>query len=95
MERFEIDFLELEREVIRFISQNTTWVLATGSGNHVTARSIFTVSNGLVFFFQTDKNFLKYKQITIWKHTDKQTYRDMLMIFSKKDYRENYIGHSL
>jgi hypothetical protein len=158
MERIEIDYLELEREVIHFISQNTTWVLATAAGNHVTARSIFTVSNGLIIFFQTDKIFLKYKQImmnsdialcrdnfqiegkareighpldaknlvysdlfrqhhplaykrystiktetlfeirptqiTIWKHTDKQSYRDMLMIVSKKAYRENYVTHS-
>ncbi len=158
MERIELDFLELEREIIHFISQNTTWVLATATGNHVTARSIFTVNIGMNFFFQTDRNFLKYKQITInpnvalcrdnyqiegaakelghplegknaainnlfrqhhalaykrysliktatmfeirptqvtiWKHTDKQTCRDILMFLSRKAYRETYIMHS-
>lgn len=65
MERVEIDFLELEREVMHFISHNTTWVLSNAVEKHVTARSIFTAGNGLIFFFQTDKNFLKHKQMTL------------------------------
>jgi len=64
MERIESDFPELEREIIHFISQNSTWILATAAGNHLTARSIFTVDIGMNFFFQTDRNFLKYKQMT-------------------------------
>lgn len=65
MEQTDIDFLALEREVISFINQSSTWVLATAAGNHVTARTVFTVSNGIVIFFQTDKNFVKYKQLVM------------------------------
>ena len=159
MERSEIDFLDLEREIIHYISQSSTWVLATAAGPHVTARTVFTVSNGVVIFFMTDKNFLKYKQLTmnpsvalcrenysiegkareigspmdsknsavsalfrqrhplafkrfaalkaetffeihptqisIWKQTDRQTYRDTLQIIAKKAYRDQYITHTL
>ena len=155
MERMDIDFLALEQEVISLINQSSTWVLATAAGNHVTARTVFTVSNGVVIFFQTDRNFVKYKQmsmnpnvalcrdnyqiegkakeighpldmknsaisnlfrqhhplaykrysgrktetlfevhptqVTIWKQTDAQAYRDILMIVAKKAYREPYI----
>jgi general stress protein 26 len=65
MERLEIDFLDLEREAIHYISQSSVWVLATASGPHVTARTVFTVSNGVVIFFMTDRNLLKYKQLTM------------------------------
>lgn len=156
MESIELDFLELEREVIHFINQNFTWVLATAAGNHVTARSVFTVSSDMKMYFQTDINSLKNKQITvnhnialcrdnfqiegiakeighpqdaknlsisnlfrqhhpiaskrysslptirlfeifvtqvtIWKHTDSQTNRDILAIISRKAYREPYLA---
>ncbi len=159
MERFDLDFLELEREVINYIGQNTTWVLATAAGAHVTARNVFTVSNGIVLFFMTDMNFIKYKQlainpnvalcrenysiegkvkeigspmdmknsafsnlyrqhhplafkryaglktytlfevhpsqVAIWKQTDKQVYRDTLMIIAKKAYRDRYMTYAL
>jgi len=159
MERLEIDFLDLEREVINYINQSSTWGLATAAGPHVTARTVFTVSNGIVIFFMTDKNFLKYKQLTmnpnvalcrenysiegkareigspmdpknaalsslyrqhhplaykrfaamktqtffeihptqvsIWRQTDRQTYRDTLQIIAKKAYRDPYSAHAL
>jgi uncharacterized pyridoxamine 5'-phosphate oxidase family protein len=150
MERIDVDFLELEREVMNYISQHSTWVLATAAGTHVTARNVFTVSNGIVIFFMTDRNFVKYKQLTlnpnvalcrdnyqiegkakniavsdlfrkhhplahkrfaalktevlfeihptqisIWKQTDKHTYRDTLTIIAKKAYRDHYMTHSL
>lgn len=159
MERLEIDFLDLEREIIHYINQSSAWVLATAAGPHVTARTVFTVSNGVVIFFMTDKNFQKYKQMTmnptvalcrenysiegkakeigspmdsknsavgslyrqhhplaykrfaalktetffeihptqvsIWKQTDRQTYRDTLQIIAKKAYRDQYMTYSL
>ena len=159
MERVEIDFLDLQREIINYISSTSSWVLATAAGTHVTARTIFTVSNGVVIFFMTDKNFVKYKQLTmnstvalcrdnysiegkareigspmdlknsdisslyrqhhplafkryaalktetffeihptqisIWKQTEKQTYRDSLQIIAKKAYRDQYMTYAL
>jgi len=159
MERFDIDFLDLEREIIHYISQSSSWVLATAAGPHVTARTVFTVSNGIVIFFMTDKNFLKYKQLTmnpsvalcrenysiegkareigspmdsknsaisslyrqhhplafkryaalktetffeihptqisVWKQTERQTYRDVLQRIAKKAYRDQYMTYSL
>lgn len=155
MERMDIDFLALEQEVISFINLKTTWVLATAAGQHVTARTVYTVSNGFVIFFITDKNSTKYKQmsvnpnvalcrenyqiegqakeigclrdlknsavgnlfrqhhpsaykryalletefifeihptqVTIWRQTETQAYRDILMLVAKKAYREPFI----
>lgn len=38
-------------------------VLATCSGNRVSARTVSIVNHGLKIYFQTDIDFLKYKQI--------------------------------
>lgn len=59
----EIDFKTLETEVIELLDKNKIWVLATSSNDRVTARSISIVNEGLRIYFQTDKNFIKYKQI--------------------------------
>ncbi len=159
MERMDIDYLALEREAIAFINSNFIWVLATAVGNQVTARTVFTVSNGVVIFFQTDKNSTKYRQlaanpnvalcrdhvqiegkareigspldsknlplshlfqqhhplaykrysgnktealfevhptqVTLWKHNDRQTYRDILQIIAKKAYRVLDVAHAV
>lgn len=53
----------LEKEVIEILDNNTIWIIATSAKNRVSARSISIVNRGLEIYFQTHKDFLKYKQI--------------------------------
>lgn len=59
----EISYDALKEEVVRFLDAQSYLVLATSSSNRVTARTISCVSKGLTIYFQTDRNFLKSKQI--------------------------------
>ena len=63
MGKIFIDTLELEKEVITLLEREKYLVLATCSGDRVTARSMSHINIGLDVFFQTDKKFLKVKQI--------------------------------
>lgn len=58
-----IDFKELENEIVNALAKNQIWILATASGNRVTARSVSIVNEGLCCYFQTDTAFDKYQQI--------------------------------
>lgn len=58
-----LDFAEAEKETIDYISKNKIMVLATSSKDRVTARMMSIVNDGLVIYFQTDIDFLKYQQI--------------------------------
>jgi len=59
----EIDYETLRSEVIDLLDRHKTMVLATSASDRVTARSVSCVHKDLKIFFQTDKNFLKYKQM--------------------------------
>lgn len=58
-----LNFAEAEKEAIDYISKNKIMVLATSSKDRVTARMMSIVNDGLVIYFQTDIDFLKYQQI--------------------------------
>lgn len=59
----DIEYAVLEKEIIRFLDDQRTFVLATSAADRVTARSMSCVNNGLTIYFQTDKRFLKCDQI--------------------------------
>ena len=58
-----LEYAQVEAEVVNFISQNNLMVLATGSENRVSARTVSIINRGLHIYFQTDMEFLKYRQI--------------------------------
>lgn len=58
-----LDYSKVEKEVIDFITRNNKMVLATCSENRVTARTVSIINQGLKIYFQTDIEFLKYRQI--------------------------------
>lgn len=59
----EISYDILKEEAIHFLDAQNYLVLATSSNNRVTVRTISCINKGLIIYFQTDKNFLKVKQI--------------------------------
>ncbi len=59
----EIDFEELKREAVGAIEKNGIMVLATCADDRVTARAVSCVSNGLLIYFQTGSDLLKFRQI--------------------------------
>lgn len=58
-----LNYLELEKEAINFITTNKKMVLATCSENRVTARTMSIINDELLIYFQTDQAFIKYRQI--------------------------------
>ena len=59
----EINYDILKDEAIQFLGVQKFLVLATSSDDRVTARTMGYVNKGLTIYFQTDRNFLKVKQI--------------------------------
>lgn len=59
----DIDFEKLKVEVMELLRSKNVAVLATSSSDRVTARSVSYVIINSRIYFQTDKTFLKYKQI--------------------------------
>lgn len=59
----KIDFEVLQKEIIDFLNGMDHMVLSTCSDNRVTARIVSVINVGLKILFQTDKDFLKYRQI--------------------------------
>jgi uncharacterized pyridoxamine 5'-phosphate oxidase family protein len=53
----------LKDEAVKFLEAQKYLVLATSSNNRVAARTISYASKGLTIYFQTDRNFLKARQI--------------------------------
>ncbi len=49
-----LDYAELEKEVMGLLGQTRFLVLATASGNRVTARTMSIVNEGLGIYFQTE-----------------------------------------
>lgn len=58
-----LNFNEAEKETIDYISKNKIMVLATSSKDRVTARMMSIINDGMTIYFQTDTDFLKYRQI--------------------------------
>lgn len=58
-----LDYSKVEKEAIDFISNNNKMVLATCSEERVSARTVSIINKGLLIYFQTDIEFLKYRQI--------------------------------
>src|SRR4030042_3751117 len=61
MEKINYDILK--DEAIQFLGVQKFLVLATSSDGRVTARTMGYVNKGLTIYFQTDRTFLKVKQI--------------------------------
>ena len=56
--------LEFKKKVLAELEKKTRMVLATCANNRVTARNVSTIFMNQKIYFQTDKEFLKYFQIT-------------------------------
>lgn len=59
----EIEYTNLEQEIIQFLDDHKILILATSANDRVTARSMSCVNKGLFIYFQTDKRFIKFEQI--------------------------------
>ena len=59
----ELNFSLLENEIFNLLGDKKIMILATSYENRVTARSMSCVIINKRIYFQTDKTFLKYKQI--------------------------------
>ncbi|VYU55289.1 pyridoxamine 5'-phosphate oxidase family protein [Clostridium tertium] len=60
----KIDYEKLKNEVIFNLENNRTWVLSTASDGNVSSRSMSIINKGLDIYFQTNKCYIKYNQIT-------------------------------
>jgi hypothetical protein len=60
----ELEYAELEQEVLGLIDRNRTMVLATCAGQRVTARMMSIIHDGLTLYFQTGTASVKYQQMT-------------------------------
>lgn len=58
-----MDYTQVEKEIFDFLGENAFMVLATSLKDRVTARTVSCVIFDKKIYFQTDKSFLKYKQI--------------------------------
>lgn len=55
---------EQEKEKFEcYLNKNHVWVLATGSQNEISARSMSIINEGLKIYFQSDIHFEKYRHI--------------------------------
>jgi len=59
----DISYNALLEETIEALTTHKIWVLATSAHDHVTARSMSIVNDGLTIYFQTHRSFIKYRQI--------------------------------
>lgn len=59
----EINFNLLEKEIFSLLGNKKIMVLATSSENIVTARNMSCIIINKKIYFQTDKTFMKFKQI--------------------------------
>lgn len=63
-EIFEVKF----RELFDRLGESRIMVLATGDGSRISARSMSVVIYDNNFFFQTDRTFVKYRQLMMNKN---------------------------
>jgi general stress protein 26 len=59
----ELNYKELENEVMGALEKNPVWVLSTSSDGYVTSRPMSIVHIGLDVYFQTNKCYIKHKQM--------------------------------
>jgi len=59
----ELEYAELEQEVLELIDRNRTMVLATCADTRVTARMMSIIHDGLMLYFQTGQDSTKYRQM--------------------------------
>jgi len=64
MNKIDLNFEEVKKEIIEILKKNKIWVLATSLNDKVTSRSVSIINCGLTVYFQTSKSFEKYKQIS-------------------------------
>lgn len=59
----EINYFDLENEIIGCLEKNKVWVLSTSYNDYVTSRSMSIVNEGLNIYFQTNKCYIKDSQM--------------------------------
>lgn len=59
----QLAYRELEAEILSMLDSHPVCVLATSSGDRVTARTVSVVHDGLTVFCQSDETFEKCRQI--------------------------------
>ena len=63
----EINYENLENEVIEMLEKNSIWVLSTSLNDYVTSRPMSIIHIGLNIYFQTNKGYIKHEQMSINK----------------------------
>lgn len=61
----DLNYEQLEQEILEVLGSNKYWAVATSANNRVTVRSMSIVNDGLNIYFQTEMLLDKYKQILI------------------------------
>ena len=59
----EINYKDLENEVIDVLGKNPVWVLSTSMSDYVTSRPVSIINVGLNIYFQTNMCYVKYEQM--------------------------------
>lgn len=59
-----IDYQKLEQETVEMLENNKIWVLSTSFIDKITSRSMSIVHMGMDIYFQTNKKYTKYIQMT-------------------------------
>jgi general stress protein 26 len=60
----ELNYEELEAELIGILEKNSVWVLSTSSDDYVTSRPMSIIHIGLDVYFQTNKCYIKHDQMS-------------------------------
>ena len=59
----DINYNELEQEIIEVLEKNKIWILSTSENDIVTSRAMSVVNEGLNIYFQTSKGYIKHEQM--------------------------------
>ena len=59
-----IDYEKLEKETVEILENNKNWILSTSFIDKITSRSMSIINIGLDVYFQTNKKYTKYSQMT-------------------------------
>ena len=59
-----IDYQKLEQETLEILEQNKVWILSTSFIDKITSRSMSIINIGMDIYFQTNKKYTKYTQMT-------------------------------
>lgn len=58
-----INYNDLQREVIKELEKNKIWILSTSENDIVTSRAMSIINEGLNIYYQTNKCYLKHEQM--------------------------------